>query len=88
MTFMFEKLDVYQKSMAVIGDIAVLIETFPRGYGFLADQLHRASLSIATNLAEGNGRFTKPDRRTSSRSLAAPCWNARRCWICPQSVVS
>ena len=36
---------------------------FPRGYGFLVDQLNRAALSIATNLAEGNGRFTKPDRR-------------------------
>jgi len=27
------------------------------------DQLNRASLSISTNLAEGNGRFTKADRR-------------------------
>jgi four helix bundle protein len=35
----------------------------PRGYGFLVDRLNRAALSIATNLAEGNGRFTKPDRR-------------------------
>ena len=26
-------------------------------FGFLGDQLNRASLSIATNLAEGNGRF-------------------------------
>jgi four helix bundle protein len=38
-------------------------DTFPRGYYFLVDLLNRAALSIATNLAEGNGRFTKPDRK-------------------------
>lgn len=26
---------------------------FPRGYGFLADQLNRAALSIAANIAAG-----------------------------------
>jgi four helix bundle protein len=35
----------------------------PRGYGYRADQLNRASVHIAANIAEGNGRFTKPDRR-------------------------
>jgi four helix bundle protein len=63
MTFMFEKLEVYQKSVTFADGIAALCEDFPRGYGFLADQLNRAALSIATNIAEGNGRFTKPDRR-------------------------
>ena len=38
------------------------IEHVPRGYGFLADQLNRAAVSVAANLAEGNDRFTTPDR--------------------------
>ena len=63
MPFAFEKLLVYQKAVDFIGQIASMTEGFPRGYGFLADQLNRASLSIAANLAEGNGRFTKADRK-------------------------
>lgn len=63
MAFMFEKLEVYQKAVAFAQDVAELTESFPRGYYFLTDQLNRAALSVATNLAEGNGRFTKPDRR-------------------------
>ncbi len=63
MPFMFEKLEVYQKAVDFADEVAVLTEGFPRGYGFVVDQLNRDALSIATNLAEGNGRFIKPDRR-------------------------
>ena len=63
MTFAFEKLLVYQKSVDFADDICARTEQFPRGYGFLVDQLNRASVSIAANIAEGNGRFTKPDRK-------------------------
>jgi four helix bundle protein len=63
MAFMFENLQVYQKAVDFADRIASHTETFPRGYYFLVDQLNRAALSIATNLAEGNGRFTKPDRK-------------------------
>ena len=63
MAFMFEKLIVYQKSVDFTDRVLELTEKFPRGYGFLSNQLNRAALSISTNLAEGNGRFTKPDRR-------------------------
>ncbi|MBN2843809.1 MAG: four helix bundle protein [Sedimentisphaerales bacterium] len=40
-----------------------LTESFPKGYYYLTDQLNRASLSISLNLAEGNDRFTKADRK-------------------------
>ena len=63
MAFMFENLDVYQKAVDFADEVATLTESFPRGYYFLVDQLNRAALSISTNLAEGNGRFTKPDRK-------------------------
>lgn len=63
MAFAFEKLLVYQKEVDFADRISSRTEQFPRGYGFLVDQLNRAALSIAANIAEGNGRFTGPDRR-------------------------
>lgn len=63
MAFAFEKLLVYQKSVDFADSVCQRTESFTRGYGFLVDQLNRAALSIAANIAEGNGRFTKPDRK-------------------------
>ena len=63
MTFAFEKLLVYQKSVDFADAICDLTEQFPARYNQLAYQVNRASLSIASNIAEGNGRFTKPDRK-------------------------
>jgi four helix bundle protein len=76
MALMFEKLEVYQRAVGFADEIAAMTEAFPRGYGFLVDQLNLAALSIATNLADGNGRFTKPDRRnffTIARGSAQEC---------------
>jgi four helix bundle protein len=76
MAFAFEKLIVYQKAVGFADAVCSLTRGFPRGYFFLADQLNRAALSIATNLAEGNGRFTKADRKnffTIARGSAQEC---------------
>jgi four helix bundle protein len=76
MAFMFANLQDYQKAVDFADQIATHTESFPRGYYFLVDQLHRAALSIATNPAEGNGRFTKPDRRNFfaiARGLVQEC---------------
>jgi four helix bundle protein len=63
MTFAFEKLVVYQKAVDLADDVFTQTKSFSRGYGFIASQLNRAVLSISTNIAEGNGRFSKPDRK-------------------------
>lgn len=63
MTFSFEKLIVYQKAIDFADAVCSTTENFSRGYGFLVDQLNRAALSISANIAEGNGRFTKADRK-------------------------
>ena len=57
-----EKLDVYRVSIEFLGVAFQIIARIPQGYGFLSDQLKRASLSIPLNIAEGNGKFNQSDR--------------------------
>lgn len=76
MAFMFEKVEVYQKAVDFGDIVCARTERFSRGYGFLVDQLNRAAVSIAANLAERNGRFTKADRKhffTIARGSAQEC---------------
>ena len=63
MTFQFEKLQVYQKSVDFADQVCATAEQFSRGHGCLFDQLNRAAFSISANIAEDNGRFTKADRK-------------------------
>jgi four helix bundle protein len=65
MAFLFEKLLGCQKAMDFSDQVCAVTQTFPRDFYFLVDQLNRAALSIATNIAEGNGRFTVRDRKNS-----------------------
>lgn len=60
--FRFEKLDVWQKTMAWIRRIYAVTGTFPEAerYG-LSAQLRRCAVSVASNIAEGTGRNTDAD---------------------------
>jgi four helix bundle protein len=62
MPFMFGNLEVYKKAIAIADELSNITELFPKGNYYLADQLGLAALSIATNIAEGNGKYTKADR--------------------------
>ena len=56
--FDHEKLDVYRASIELIVLIDVIIECFPKGRAYLADQLYRAGTSVPLNIAEGAGEFS------------------------------
>ena len=61
--FDHERLDVYRVAIEffVLGN--EVVERFPRGRAHLADQLHRASVSVVLNIAEGAGEFSPKDKK-------------------------
>jgi len=60
--FDFEKLEVYKRAKEFNSEISLLL-TGNNIYRIAKDQLKRASLSIALNIAAGSSRFSKPDRK-------------------------
>lgn len=61
--FDFEKLLVYKKASSTHTEITRLLKQNVHINIFLQNQLKRASMSIVLNIAEGSGRFTKPDKK-------------------------
>ncbi len=60
--FGFEKLDVWQKSIELTDCVYSFTRPFPSDERFgLTSQMRRSSVSIASNIAEGSGRGSKPD---------------------------
>ena len=59
--FDHEKLEVYQTSLAFIAWPEPILQKLPKSLA-VTDPLDRASTSIPVNIAEGNGKFTGPDR--------------------------
>lgn len=64
MTFLFENLEIYQRSLRFVEEVESLLPdikaSISRGF---VDQLSRAALSIPLNIAEGNGRWHKAEKR-------------------------
>jgi four helix bundle protein len=58
----FERLDVYRLAIEFIAFAYKVVEGLPTGSADLADQLKRASTSIAFNISEGSGRICSNDR--------------------------
>jgi four helix bundle protein len=62
MRFDHERLDVYRTSLGFVVASSRLIEALPSGYGYLADQLRRAALSVTLNIAEGAGEYAPAEK--------------------------
>ena len=61
--FIFEKLEVWQKSKVLVSKIYRLIESLPSFEKFsLCDQIRRAAISIVSNIAEGSGRSSVKEK--------------------------
>jgi four helix bundle protein len=60
--FDFQKLEVYKKSKIFYTDCKLLLSG-KKVERYVVDQLNRAAFSIILNIAEGSGKFSKPDRK-------------------------
>ena len=61
--YSFEKLDVWNKSRALIRQIYLLTQGFPKEEAFgLTSQLRRSAVSVASNIAEGSSRMSSRDK--------------------------
>lgn len=59
----FEELEVWKKSRELKKEVFVLVKKFTAEEKYnLSDQLLRSARSVATQIAEGHGRRTFPDR--------------------------
>jgi len=65
MAFMFEGLNVYQRSLKVAETISGMAAAFGRGHFLLADELRRCSYRVCQQIAEGTGRWPRAEQRVA-----------------------
>ena len=62
MTEPYRELVVWQKAMQFVRDIYAATKKFPKEELFaLTIQMRRCAISIPSNIAEGKGRYSRPD---------------------------
>ena len=67
--FDHEKMDVFRVSIDFVSLIESIVNNFPKGKAYLADQLRRAGTSIVLSIAEGAGEFS-PDEKARFYRMA------------------
>ena len=82
--FDHEKLIAYQRSIQFVAWSSPLLEKLSQKLA-VADQLDRASTSVPLNIAEGNAKYTKPDR---CRYLDTARGSALECAACLDVLVA
>ncbi len=73
----FHQTRIYQQAIKMIKLSKKIADAFPPGYGFLSDQLKRASFSILQNFSEGYGKGTLKEQRRYFRIAKA---SANECY--------
>ena len=59
----YERFPIYEKALSVAENVKLLCDKMHnREYGFIKDQLLRASSSVVLNIAEGAGKWSKKDK--------------------------
>ena len=63
MLYSFDKLMAWQESRSLVKSIYVLLNKYPKYEQFaLCDQIRRASISVPSNIAEGNAKNSSKER--------------------------
>ncbi len=71
-----KRFDVYRVSQAAAVECVAVCAAWPRGHAKLADQLRRASASVALNVAEGLAKRRPAEKRKAYDIAHAECTEA------------